>query len=276
MSESKIVPESDAKEQRDDKYLMVSVHNVDSNGLARKFKDPIAEESFRKNYNKYVVYKARLAFQSQLVLYVAALILESAFGDISGGALYAAIICRLAILGCCAFGYIFTRYQQSFELHADFALPMIYFAIGIILIVQYSACSQLQRHENFSPYKFHMGKWSLPNSLIYIFICFNTSGLKYFEAFMLGSIHVMAFLGVIFLLFYSENKHDFIQPTLLYLPVMLLISFLSAHDIEWQVRDGFLLKCDIGEDLQRQDALILSILPKEITQALKANRLEKL
>jgi len=160
----------------------------------------------------------------------------------------------------------------------DISIPAVYLVLGILTILFYSVASAPCICFNCSdfppPFFFYAGKWSLPNSLIYISVCFNTSGMRFMEAFTISLFHTVTCVSIPFL-FYPHMGKMF-TAEIMYLPLMLIMSMISAHDIEWQVRQGFLMKCALGESLQRQDELILSILPEEITKALKSNRIENL
>ena len=199
----------------------------------------------------------------------------------SGPGLPVLVVSRVSILFCCMGGLLIALWQDFFQRHADVILPTLYHMIGCILIVMYAGCSALEDHSllnihhDYPPYLFYLGKWSLPNSLILFFVVFSTSGLRFTEAFFVCALHGILFYAILFLQF-SGHYMQLVTVEVYYLPAFFIMIMVSNHDIEWQVRQGFLLKCDIGEDLRRQDELILSILPAEISDAIKSKKLEHL
>jgi len=149
--------------------------------------------------------------------------------------------------------------------------------MGCILIMMYTCASAISSAKgiNYPSYLFYLGQWSLPNTFVYILMIFGNSGLRCNAAITVSLIHTVLFYSFFFLGFHSTYT-SITSPEVFYLIGFIVMTILSKTDIENQVRQGFLLKCEVGEDLRRQDELILSILPAEISDALKTNKIEDL
>ena len=171
-------------------------------------------------------------------------------------------------------GMYLTTMKTIFQERADAILQSAYFAIGLIMIIMHALCSWETFHEEFPPYLFFIGRWSLPEALIYYSIVYIHSGLRFSEASAVLLPHLVLWYAVAFLGF--STQHYLTTGEITYLPAFMIMVMISNHDIEVQVREGFIMKCKIGEDHRRQDELILSILPEEISNALKANKIENL
>jgi len=100
--------------------------------------------------------------------------------------------------------------------------------------------------------------------------------MKYADACFLAGLHTTLCTSVLLVCFHHYFPGRLIAPQILYLPVMWCMSTISAHDIEVQTRQLFVANCALGTVLKRQEELILSILPAEITIALKSNDILKL
>ena len=226
------------------------------------------------------VKKAEISFRGQIIFNASILILEASL-NYAENSTFIVVIMRLAIILCTCLGTVVVRPQEATI--SDKIIPAIYLVIGFLLAAMYTF---IVLHEYIetgqydgdkdSNYFFYVGTWSLSNSLIFIFICFNTSGMRFTEACYVSVAHTALCLGIPLLLLHDQIQGDSLSPRVFYLPFMCVISMISAHDIEWQVRQGYLQKCELGQSLRRQDQLILSILPEEITIALKHRNLEGL
>jgi len=198
--------------------------------------------------------------------------------DFGSGGFPVLVVCRGAIVFICLCGGCMTIDQDLFQKWADYGLSLSYLLIGCILIIMYGLCSMYQADDHSispPPYLFHLGLWSLPSSLIYAFVVFGLSGLRFNAASYIGFIHGVLFISVIFLGFSNEYEKLF-APSILYYPLFFCMCIVTCKDSEDRIRHHFLLKCQLGDDLRRQDKLIHSILPEEISLAIKSNQIESL
>ena len=178
---------------------------------------------------------------------------------------------------CCLLGYYFTSQQAIVDKYFEKLSFICYTVMGCILILMYTCSSAMSssRGTNYPSYLFYLGQWSLPNTFVYILMIFGNSGLRCNAAVTICLMHTVLFYTFFFLGFHGIYTSS-TSPEVFYLIGFTIMTILSKADIENQVRQGFLLKCEVGEDLRRQDELILSILPAEVSDALKTNKIEDL
>ena len=233
-----------------------------------------------EHYNQFVAGKARVTFFFQIILYIILLVVELVLAY-PGKAWIAVLIFRLIIIGWCVLGLYLMKHVQP--RHFDIVLPTLYGLIGATLLLLYGVASEshiadsnYRSYSDFPPYLFYLGRWSLPNSLIYIYIIFATSGMRVRAARVLAIVHCMALIAIVFLFYNDEFYGNMLQMDILYVPVMVAMSIISVQDLELQVRTSFVMKCELGEKLHRQDNLITSILPEKIAIAIKNKRIENL
>jgi hypothetical protein len=129
-------------------------------------------------------------------------------------------------------------------------------------------------HETHN-FLFHAGRWSLGDAMLFIAFCCN-SGLIFTHSTMLGGCFTVLFIIIPFYIF--NDSHDNILETsaIAFLPIFFFVFIISAHDTEIKLRHRFLRLSDLGHDLRRHDTLIHSILPPDISRALKTGDIQKL
>jgi hypothetical protein len=153
----------------------------------------------------------------------------------------------------------------------------------------------MRRHE-FS-YLFYNGRWSLADAMVYVLFCFNTT-LRFGQSASISGFYILSFTILPFLLHYpfhpstsptttsssSDSTSSFVgyeyslllTPSIFIIFTFYLLCLVSSQDIEMKLRYRFLKLSELGHALRRRDTLINSILPKEISVALRKGDTMKL
>lgn len=178
------------------------------------------------------------------------------------------IIFRIIIAIVCLIGW-YTIDQKWFN---GIRIPLMftYSIIGLIYCIMSILISHLYLiHDNLHecPYLFFWGSWSIGNSLIFSFMCFNTSGLLFSDATTISGMYTIVMTVLPFLLFPSSLPP--LNLTIFLLPVFHFYEMLYVHSVEMETRTRYLNQLEAGRDLCRQDKLISSILPSDVSFALK-------
>jgi hypothetical protein len=137
--------------------------------------------------------------------------------------------------------------------------------------------TMMRRHQ-FS-YLFYNGRWSLADAMVYVLLCFNTT-LRFGQSASISGFYILGFTILPFLLQYpfhassssSSFGHEYsllLTPSIFIIFTFYLLCLVSSQDIEMKLRYRFLKLSELGHALRRRDTLINSILPKEISVALR-------
>lgn len=165
-----------------------------------------------------------------------------------------------------------------FQDYEYFNLGM-YGLYGVVILGMHTYISfvQVEISDNSEEYTFffHAGSWSIADAMLYITFCFN-SGLLFDHSSVLGGAFTLLFVLIPFWLFCPQQNSVLLVYSVAILPLFYLAFVISAHDVEIKLRYRFLRLSALGNDLRRQDTLIHSILPSDISVALKKGDVQKL
>ena len=158
-------------------------------------------------------------------------------------------------------------YQES--AYANTAFCICY---GSIILVMHSIIAERQIHDielaHTPSFLFHAGLWSQGHAMLYISFCFHL-GLLFADSFRLGGVFTFLYTILPFFIFYPSQASLLNSFTVLTLPFFYFLCAVSAHDSDIKLRQRFLKLTELGHSLRRQDTLIHSILPPDISLALK-------
>lgn len=163
--------------------------------------------------------------------------------------------------------------------------PIFYIIYGAYLIIMHSYLSHQQierldpvkaRETDYS-YLFYSGRWSLGDAMVFVLLCFNAT-LRFGQSASISGGYILIFTLMPFLLGYASEIDIslLITPSILILFTFYLLCVVSAQDIEMKLRIRFLKLSELGHALRRRDTLIHSILPKDISIAIRKGDSQKL
>lgn len=163
--------------------------------------------------------------------------------------------------------------------------PLFNIIYGVYLIVMHSYLSHQQinhldpdtaNHHEYS-YLFYNGRWSLGDAMIFVLLCFNAT-LRFGQSASISGGYILLFTTMPFLLGYTSllDYSLLLTPSMIILFAFYLLCLVSAQDIEMKLRIRFLKLSELGHALRRRDTLINSILPKDISVAIRKGDAQKL
>jgi len=239
-----------------------------------KFSNPDAEYCFRK----YHCLEAKDVLHSSCngqIFFNIFLIYAEVTWNLSGCCRTNVIICRGLIVVFLSLWKMLLKFDRVY--YCEYSCPVMYTFYGIILLVMHSIVSYVQDQEAMEDvnYLFYAGRWSLSDAIIYIAFCFNAT-LRFSQAFAISSAFITTFTVLPFFLYYPEYDDLLLDYSVFLLPALFVLCMLSAQDLEMNFRLRFLRLNQLGHDLRRRDTLIHSILPENISEALKKGEKEKL
>jgi hypothetical protein len=187
------------------------------------------------------------------------------------------VIFRLLTTCLCLFGWIILWKRWRTDVRTVLVstyntLSLAFCGMSSLISYQFYLNEQLKD----SPFLFFWGTWSLGNSLFFCFMCFNCSGLLVADATVISGFHILLVSVLPFLLFSTSVPP--LPYTIFLLPTFLFFEMLYVHSVEMETRTRYLNQLEAGRDLCRQDKLISSILPSDISLSLKGGntKIEKL
>ncbi len=146
--------------------------------------------------------------------------------------------------------------------------------LGMHSFIAHHQLEELEDTDNYT-FLFHAGRWSLGDAMLFICFCFN-SGLLFIHSSGLGGAFTLLYVILPFNCYYPKEEGVLSSYSVVILPIFLCVFIISAHDVEMKLRHRFLMLSDLGHGLRRQDTLIHSILPSDISYALKQGNADKL
>ena len=143
--------------------------------------------------------------------------------------------------------------------------------IGLLLLTMQYVVSI---HNKSAGYMFYIGRWSLADSIVYVLLCFNCSGLLFVEVAWICSTYIFASTILPHFIFFRTVTLTNLEISVL--PILLFFELSYLNDYEYEMRKRYVSHLEAGQALCRQDKLIYSILPEGISNALKMNQGDKL
>jgi hypothetical protein len=231
------------------------------------FRDNLIEKDFQRFNNLQNETLVRFSFifysLSQLIFMIAEFNVHNLYQTS-----YVIIFCRSLIVIILFLSWCFTH--ERFLLYRREVVLLSYNIIGIILVIMdLIVCLFYKVHDKLDdcPYSFSWGVWSLSDSIFFMVLTFNCSGLLFADISFTAFCHILLILFLPFIVVYDSLP----RPTshIYYLPVLQLLQMLYSHNIELENRYRFSGQIEAERTLAGQDKLINSVLPPAVTHALK-------
>mmetsp|Transcript_18424 Transcript_18424/g.26801 ORF Transcript_18424/g.26801 Transcript_18424/m.26801 type:complete len:1185 (-) Transcript_18424:412-3966(-) len=252
-----------------------SVYSTDA---IPRFTDPDLEKSFQKFHVLLSQYQIRLnmVFYSTIQIL---LLLSEGLGNTPTFAKRYLFIFRIAIVLILCTGLLFVS-LESFTCYVPNILRIVYSMVALMLLGMYTTVSlsyDLHDEALHSGYIFYLGIWSNADSLYFVFTAFNCSGMLLGDAATVSALHIFLCIMLPFLIFGRHtDMSDMMTGEIILLPLLHCFEMLYMHFNETESRQRYLGQIEAGRDLCRQDKLIHSILPRQISVSLKEGKTEQL
>ncbi|CAM9853382.1 unnamed protein product, partial [Scytosiphon promiscuus] len=236
-----------------------------------EFHDPIMEMSFRKHYRSWVIPRIRVGVQIQMALHLLFGSLELVCGYTAGAVMWVLAL-RLAIMvSLTAFSWM--TLDKKFHRVMD-ALALGFYMLNSLLLVAIDVVGSVKGTETTSEgvplYYFFEGRWSLPSSLLFVVVVYHISGLRYVYSNIVAWMHYLfLWLAMVSGFCCRDGFGSFFTQSSALVPILLLLSMISSNTVERQIREDFVLRCNISSEKGRADAICASMLPASVSELLK-------
>lgn len=237
-----------------------------------KFLNQETERNFREFNEKQYEVLLRTTWLFYIFIQLL-LILTEYFNDNLYNSALIIVLCRVGIIFIVLFGWLFTT--EHFLIYRRFVILLTLHLVSFMLLLLYTLVSfEYSRHHTLhdSRYFYCWGPWSLSDSYLFLILCFNSSGLLFADATTTSFVHILLVSVFPFIFFLHHDTSSIHSPLrLLCLPVLHAIEMIYIQKIEFENRDRYIGQIERGQLLLCQDRLISSILPPEISEALKSS-----
>lgn len=201
------------------------------------------------------------------------LMLTEYFNDNLSNSALIIVLCRVSIIFIVLNGWWFT--SANYLPYRRFVILLTLNCVSFMLLLLYTLVSYdyyLHRTVQESPYLYFWGSWSLSDSYLFLILCFNSSGLLLSDASTTSLVHILMVSVLPFVFFFHGRYSDLHAPLrILFLPILHAVEMMYVQTIEIENRDRYMDQIERGHLLLCQDQLISSILPPEISEALKSS-----
>jgi len=237
---------------------MYQAHTIDNrlNPLTLSFLDKSFELSFRANHGKKMLSQVRSALIIAAGLYVLFAILD--FLVLAEGQWNAALVRFVVILPIFILGYIAT-YKTFFRKRLQILVMFVVFAGGIglsVIGISYEASTSSDLY--------------LLGPIFPLFWAFIYSGLRFINAMMISLLLIITYNLIYF--GFGQSSLVFVTTYNFFLFTGLIIGGLGGYTIEKYYRLDFINQKRLIEEKQKNEKLLLNILPKNIANELKENQ----
>ncbi|CAN0073866.1 unnamed protein product [Ectocarpus sp. 6 AP-2014] len=236
-----------------------------------EFHDPILEKSFRKHYRSWVIPRIRVGVQIQMALHLLFGSLELTCGY-TAGAVMGVLCLRLAIMVSLT-GFSWMTLDKKFHRVMD-PLTLGFYMLNSVLLVAIDVVCSVRGTESTSDgaplYFFFEGRWSLPSSLLFVVVVYHISGLRYMYSNIVAWMHYFfLWLAMVSGFCCGDGFWSFFTQSSALVPILLVLSMISSNTVERQIREDFVLRCNISSERGRADAICASMLPASVSEQLK-------
>jgi len=242
------------------------------------FDDKGLEQSFRRFQSGIIRSQCRIALLLYILAQVALLVCMCTYHGPSYAKRHELVL-RVTIALVCFVGWI-SSYHKMGAKHSFLLLRLTYTVIGALLLFMHTLVSVSYHSRGLieeSAYLFYVGIWSTGDSMFYIFMCFNCSGMLLGDTVSICGLYTILTTTLPFIIFqHILRNYSILGLRIVLLPLLYAYEILYTKHIESESRSRYLSQLRIGADLCRQDTLIQSILPLHISEALKQGYTEKL